>query len=351
MVTSEQVAQLAGVSRATVSRVLNGSANVSEETRKRIYAAIATLGYGANALTRTPVEEQLHVIALALFGSNDGLNFSRIADTQCHFYLEVLRVLEQEVANAGYDLLLPSNPYHSFSSVEDPETNYILALQAKRVKGVITLALRSDDPRIQGLCRSTIPAVFIDSDFQGQHTTFVRSDYMDGARQATEHLLSLGHRRIACFIGDTNGVSGTERLLGFQQTMARAGLIVDPQLVVQPGWETREAYQAAMKLLSQRRDFTAIFASSDMMAFGVMRALRVHNIRVPEEMSVVGFDGIGQSEDADPPLTTLYQDVQAISQGAVQRLTQLIQGGQPPEPLVISTRLIVRASTAPAPHD
>jgi DNA-binding LacI/PurR family transcriptional regulator len=351
MVTSEQVAQLAGVSRATVSRVLNGSANVSEETRKRIYAAIATLGYGANALIRTPVQEQLNVIALALFGSNDGLNFSRIADTQCYFYLEVLRALEQEVASAGYDLLLPSNPYRTFSSVEDPETNYILALQTKRVKGVITLALRSDDPRIQGLCRSTIPAVFIDSDFQGQHTTFVRSDYMDGARQATEHLLSLGHRRIACFIGDTNGVSGTERLLGFQQTMARAGLIVDPQLVVQPGWETREAYQAAMKLLSQRRDFTAIFASSDMMAFGVMRALRAHNIRVPEEMSVVGFDDIGPSEESDPPLTTLLQDKQAISRGAVERLMQLIQGGQRPEPLIIPTRLIVRASTAPAPHD
>jgi DNA-binding LacI/PurR family transcriptional regulator len=351
MVTSEQVAQLAGVSRATVSRVLNGSANVSEETRKRIYAAIATLGYGANAFTRTPVQEQLNVIALALFGSNDGLSFSRITDTQCYFYLEVLRFLEQEVAKAGYDLLLPSNPYRTFSAVDDPETNYILALQTKRVKGVITMALRSDDPRIQGLCRSTIPAVFIDSDFQGQHTTYVRSDYMGGSRLATEHLLSLGHRRIACFIGDTNVVSGTERLLGFQQTMARAGLIVDPQLVVQPGWETGEAYQAAMKLLSQRRDFTAIFASSDMMAFGVMQALRAYNIRVPEEMSIVGFDDIRQSEESDPPLTTLRQDKQAISLGAVERLTQLIRGDERPEPLIIPTRLIVRASTAPAPHD
>jgi DNA-binding LacI/PurR family transcriptional regulator len=106
-----------------------------------------------------------------------------------------------------------------------------------------------------------------------------------------------------------------------------------------------------MKLLSQRRDFTAIFASSDMMAFGVMQALRAYNIRVPEEMSIVGFDDIRQSEEADPPLTTLRQDKQAISLGAVERLTQLIRGEERPDPLIIPTRLIVRASTAPAPHD
>jgi LacI family transcriptional regulator len=235
--------------------------------------------------------------------------------------------------------------------VRDPETNYILALQAKQVAGVITLALRADDPRIQGLCHSTIPAVFIDSFFQGQHTTYVKSDYMDGARQATEHLLALGHRRIACFIGDTIvASSGTERLLGYQQTMARAGLIVDPHLVLQPGWESRDAYQAMMKLLSERRDFTAVVAGSDMMAFGILRALRKHNIRVPEEVSVVGFDDIDQSEDSDPPLTTVRQDKQAISQGAVQRLMQLIHGGEPPEPLNMPTKLIVRASTGPAPN-
>jgi DNA-binding LacI/PurR family transcriptional regulator len=349
MVTSEQVARLAGVSRATVSRVLNGSANVSEETKKRIYAAVATLGYGTNAIARVAPSERSHLIALAFFGGEDGLSLSHLSDTQYYFYLELLRFIEGEIAKEGFDLLLPSRPYNTFDEVDDPETNYILALQKRRVEGVITLALRPNDPRIQGLCRSTIPAVFIDSLFQGNHAVYVKSDYLDGARQATEHLLALGHRRIACFIGDTLAISGTERLFGFQQTMARAGLIVDPHLVQQPGWNSRDAYQATMRLLSERRDFTAIVAGSDMMALGILRALHQHHIRVPEDMSLVGFDDIDQSEEADPPLTTLRQDKQAIGQGAVQRLMQLIQGGEPPDPLNVPTALIVRASTGPAP--
>jgi len=349
MVTSEQVARLAGVSRATVSRVLNGSANVSEETKKRIYAAVATLGYGANAFARIASSERSRLIALAFFGSEDGLSLSHLADTQYYFYLELLHFIEREIARESFDLFLPSKPYNTFDMVNDPETNYVLALQKRQVEGVITLALRQDDPRIQGLCRSTIPAVFIDSIFQGEHTTYVKSDYLDGARQATEHLLALGHRRIACFIGDTTAISGTERLFGYQQAMARAGLIVDPHLVQHPGWEARDAYQAAMKLLSERRDFTAIVAGSDMMALGILRALHKHNIRVPEDMSLVGFDDIDQSEEADPPLTTLRQDKQALGQGAVQRLMQLIQGASPPDPLNVPTRLIVRGSTGPAP--
>jgi LacI family transcriptional regulator len=350
MVTSEQVAQLAGVSRATVSRVLNGSANVSEETKKRIYAAVATLGYGTNAFARIAPSERSHLIALAFFGGEDGLSLSRLSDTQYYFYLELLHFIECETAKVNFDLFLPSNPYNALDTTDDPEINYILALQKRRVEGVITLALRPNDPRIQGLCRSTIPAVFIDSNFQGRHTTYVKSDYLDGARQATEHLLALGHRRIACFIGDTLEISGTERLFGYQQVMARAGLIVDPHLVQQPGWNARDAYHAAMKLLSERRDFTAIVAGSDMMALGILRALRKHNIRVPEDMSIVGFDDIDQSEESDPPLTTLRQNKQALGQGAVQRLMQLIQGGEPPDPLNVPTEMIVRASTGPAPN-
>lgn len=348
MATSEQVARLAGVSRATVSRVINGSSNVSEETKKRIYAAIATLGYGTNALTRATSPERSYMVALALFGSEEGLNFSQLADTQFHFYLELLSFIEHDIANAGYDLLLPSRPYKTLNITGDPATDYVLALQEKRVDGMLTMALHSNDPRIQSLCRSSIPTIFIDSLFQGEHSTYVKSDYMGGAIQATEHLLRLGHRRIAFFSGSLVSPTGTERLLGHQQAMARAGLVSDPQLLRSSGWETQEAYQEAMKMLSERRDFTAIFAASDMMAIGVLRALHEHGLRVPQDVSVIGFDGIKQSAYTNPPLTTIQQDMQAISTASVSRLLQLINGEEAPSSLIVPTKLVVRASTAPA---
>jgi LacI family transcriptional regulator len=345
MVTSEEVARLAGVSRATVSRVLNGSANVSEETRKRIYAAITTLGYGSNVLTRAAMQDRSQMIALALFGSDDGLNLSRLTGTQYYFYLELLRYIEREVAKRAYDIFLLSHPYDAVATIDDPEANYIMALQRRQVEGVITLALRSNDPRIQGLCRSSIPAVFIDSVFQGSHATYVRSDYLGGARQATEYLLQLGHRRIAFIAGDTLALTGTERLLGYQQAMAHAGLIVDPHLLRTSGWDARDAYQAMMTLLSERRDFTAVFASSDMIALGVLRALRKQGLRVPEDVSIIGFDDIDQSTEADPALTTIHQDKQAISEGAISLLFQLIKGEEAVGPLIVPTRLVVREST------
>ncbi|MBA2681172.1 MAG: LacI family DNA-binding transcriptional regulator [Ktedonobacteraceae bacterium] len=348
MVTSEQVAREAGVSRATVSRVLNGSANVSKETKKRIYSAIATLGYDANAFVRSSSQERSQLVALAL-NSENGLNLSHITGTNYYFYLEILRKMEQEAAKENYDFFLPSFSYRTLDAEADAETNYILTLRARQVAGVITLALSSTDPRIQGLCRSSIPAVFFDSIYQGNRATYIKSDYVDGARQATTHLLQLGHRRIAFFPGDPVSITGVERLLGHQQTMAQAGLIIDTNLVRQSNWDSKDAYQAAMVLLSERRDFTAIVAGSDMMAFGILRALRKHNLRVPEDISLIGFDNIDQSEDADPPLTTVQQNKQALSQGAVSLLTRLIKGEETPAPLIIPTQLIVRASTMAPP--
>ena len=173
MATSEQVARLAGVSRATVSRVMNGSSHVSVETKKRIYEAIATLGYGMHPLGRTMPMQRSGLIAMALFDSVDGLNFGQVADTRSYFYLEMLKFLERELAHAGYDLLLPTRPYGPPNASDDPGTNYLLALQAKRVEGVIAMSLSTNDLRIPMLCHSSIPTVFIDSFFQGKHVTYV----------------------------------------------------------------------------------------------------------------------------------------------------------------------------------
>jgi DNA-binding LacI/PurR family transcriptional regulator len=205
------------------------------------------------------------------------------------------------------------------------------------------------DLRIQALLRAEIPAVFIGSMIQGSHATYVKSDHIDSARQVTEYLLSLGHRRIAFLAGSTTSLSGMERLVGYHQALAQAGITLDADLVRQSGWEMEESYKAVNLLLNEPHDFTAIVAASDVMAIGALRALNEHGLRVPDDISLASFDGIDFSEYITPPLTTMWQDREAMGRGAVRLLMTMIEGtGQePPPPLVVPTRLVVRKSTRP----
>ncbi|OLB45440.1 MAG: LacI family transcriptional regulator [Ktedonobacter sp. 13_1_20CM_4_53_11] len=343
MATSEQVAQLAGVSRATVSRALNGSARVSDEVRERVHAAIAALGYEPDVVAQSLVRQHSRVIAVSLFPEDNNLPLSHLGQTSQYFYLGVLQNIEREAVALGYDLLLPSRPHGN-----SPE-NYIRSLQTRRVAGAIIL--HATDSRIQALIHAAIPTVFIDRKGQGGHATYVKSDNMDGARRATEHLLSLGHRHIAFLTGQTVDLAGMERLLGCQQALAYAGVAPDPGLVRQSGWNIDDAYEAARALLAERRDFTAIVAGSDLMAMGILRALTEHGLRVPDDVSLVGFDDVEFSQYTNPPLTTVRQDRVEMVRAAVHRLIAMIEGTGEASPLIIPTQLIVRKSTGPVPKD
>jgi DNA-binding LacI/PurR family transcriptional regulator len=340
MATSEQVAQLAGVSRATVSRALNGSARVSDEARERVYAAIAALDYEPDVIAQSLVRQRSCVIAISLFHEDGILPLSHLGRTSQYFYLGLYENIEREAVALGYDLLVPSHPHG-----KSPE-HYIRSLQTRRVAGVIMLHVA--EARAQALIHSEIPTVFIDSVAQGSHATYVKSDNVDGTRQATEHLLSLGHRRIAFLTGRTTDLPGLERLLGCQQALAQASIAPDSGLIRQSGWEVAEAYEAARVLLAERRDFTAIVAGSDFIAIGILRALTEQGLRVPEDVSLVGFDDIDFSQYTTPQLTTMRQDRMAMGRGAVQRLVALIEGTEEVSPLILPTQLIVRRSTGVA---
>lgn len=350
MVTSEQVAQLAGVSRATVSRVLNGSPRISAEARERVHAAIATLGYEPDMVAQSLVRHRSRVLTIGLSSEDGdmGLNLSSLSKTSRYFYLDVLKYIEYEAASRGYDLLLPSRPQGT-----TPE-NYIRSLQMRRVAGtiMISLSLHPPDPRIHALLQGNIPTVFIETAGQSNQATYVQANHIDSARQITEHLLSLGHKRIAFLIGSLDALPGMERLLGCQQALAAVGIPFDPSLTRQGGWEIDEAYKTASMLLHERRDFTAIVAGSDVMALGTLRALHEHGLRVPEDISLTGFDDIELGQYMIPPLTTSKQDYEKIGRGTVQRLIDIIErkGEEPPVPLIVPTQLIVRQSTGPAPE-
>lgn len=341
MATSKQVAQLAGVSRATVSRALNGSSQVSNKARERVNAAIAALEYEPDIIAQSLVRQRSNVIALSFFFQENEMPLSHFGEMSQYFYLGVLKNIEQEAISLGYDLLLPS-PSRSGSPV-----NYIRSLQTRRVAGAIML--HATDANIQALTHSSIPIVFIDRLGRGEHATFVKSDNMNGARQATDHLLSLGHKQIALLAGRTSDLAGMERLVGYQQALMHAAIAPDLGLVRQSGWDINDAYETTMNLLAERRDFTAIVAGSDLMAIGVLRALNQHGVRVPEDVSLIGFDDVELSKFTNPPLTTMRQDRVAMGQGAVQRLIALIEGTRDVSPLILPTQLVVRQSTGPAP--
>jgi DNA-binding LacI/PurR family transcriptional regulator len=345
MVTSEQVARAAGVSRTTVSRVLNGSPRISPAMRQRVHEAIASLGYEPDVVAQSLVRQRSRVIALGLFPQEAGLSLSELGHTRHYFYLDLLKHIEQATASAFYDLLMPSRPQNA-----SPE-HYIRSLRTRRVAGTVMLGLGPADSRTQALIQADIPTIFIDSMGQGKRATYVKSDNADGARQVVEHLLALGHRRIAFIIGQTMDLPGMERLFGSQQALAQAGLTMDPTLVRACGWDTDNAYDAAQLLLAERRDFTAIVAGSDLMAVGILRALYEHGLRVPDDLSVTGFDDVDLCRYTYPPLTTVRQDRQAMGEGAVQRLLSMIDDEgeeREPSPLIVPTSLVVRRSTGPA---
>lgn len=343
MATSEEVARLAGVSRATVSRALNGSARVSAEARARVHAAVASLGYEPDVVAQNLVRQHSRTIAVNLFPENSDHPLSHLSQSSQYFYLGVLENIEREAIGLGYDLLFPSHAHGK------PIQNYARSLQTRRVAGCIML--HANEARIQNLIQSSIPTVFIDKMGQGSHATYIKSDNLAGAGQAVQHLLSLGHKRIAFITGSTVDLAGLERLLGGQQTLAQSGISSDAGLVRQSGWNVEQAYETAKTLLAERHDFTAVVAGSDFMAIGILRALTEQGLRVPEDVSLVGFDDIEFCQYTSPPLTTIQQDRVAMGREAIHKLITLIDGATDVSPLIIPTRLVVRKSTGPAPEN
>ncbi len=342
MTTSKDVARLANVSRSTVSRVLSGAVPVSNEIRKRVLEAVEKTGYEPDMVAQSLVKQQSRTIALAFFNNEQGFSLSNFRQSRLYFYLDVLARIENASATAGYDLILPSRPYTHFA-------DYVRNLKTRRVAGVLMVAPFPPDERVQVLIKSNIPTVFIDAIGQGTHATYVKSDNIGGTRQAVEHLLALGHRRIAILTGYMTSLAGTERLLGAQQALAHAGVALDAQLIRQSGFLREEAYQATTALLEERLDFTALVAASDVMAFSAIRAMHERGIRVPEDVSVVGFDDIDFCLDVHPPLTTVRPDRDVMGQGAVRQLLEIINGAVDVSPLTALTELVVRASTGPVP--
>lgn len=325
-VTLQQVADAAGVSAATVSRILNGTATVSDDKRAAVDDAIARLGFVPDPVAR---------------GLAGGRTLSIGVVTQAidsPFYGAALRGIEDTLTHAGYSPLFVSGQWSAAH-----EAHCIDALRSRRVDGLILLTGRLGDAALAA-CARELPVVVTGRKLKAPNLYALDFDNFAGARLATHHLLTLGHRRIACIAGDQRHADGKDRLRGYRSALEAAGVEYQPALVM-PGDFTEASGMAAVeRLIDGREPFTAIFASNDQMALGAGLALYRRRLRVPEDVSLVGFDDLANSVYALPPLTTVHHPAMELGQLAAQAMLQLL-GGQAPTVALPGPRLVLREST------
>jgi LacI family transcriptional regulator len=327
-VTLEMVAQAAGVSPSTVSRILNGTAAVATEKRQAVDEAIARLGFVPNPVAR---------------GLAGGRTLSVGVVTQAidsPFYGGALRGVEEALDKAGYSPLFVSGHWNA-----TVEARCIEVLRARRVDGIIVLDGRLADTTLRG-CARTLPLVVTGRTLSAPNLYSLQFDNFEGARMATEHLLAQGHQRIAFIAGDAAHPDALERERGYRAALEAAGRPFDPAMVVPGRFHEEGGSAATERLLESGQRFTAIFAANDQMAIGACLALHRHGLRVPQAVSVVGFDDLLACRHTMPPLTTVHQPAYELGQLAAESMLQMLQGEKPTAALP-PPRLVLRGSTQP----
>ncbi|MFF5178640.1 LacI family DNA-binding transcriptional regulator [Micromonospora sp. NPDC000316] len=327
--TLEAVAARAGVSRATVSRVVNGSTTVAEPIREAVNRAVAELGYVPNLAARSLVTQRTDSIALVMPEAATRV----FSDDQV--FPGIIRGVSQELEAADKQLvlMLAGSPA-GHHRVERFTTG-------RHVDGVLFASLHGADPLPGILARLGIPVVCSGRPLGDVPVPYVDVDHVGGVTAAVRHMIDNGRRRIATIAGPQDMVAGIERLSGYRDAVAAAGL---PELVA-VGDFTRESGAAAMRrLLSEHPDVDGVFAASDLMAHAAMRTLREAGRRVPEDVAVVGFDDIETAAYTEPPLTTVRQPIVELGRRMTRQLLRLADGETIEQAIMLPTELILRDS-------
>jgi LacI family transcriptional regulator len=329
------------VSVATVSRVLNDYPDVSDETRERVLATIREMDWTPDRAARLLATGRSHTVGVIL---ETGPGHP---DLQHPFFQEVLGGLKGIVGEEGFDLLLFGA---TRTRTVGSGSSFLNRARHHRVEGVVIMGVDRNDPQVEALTRSGIPCMAIDQDFGGARTGYVSSDNVAGAAMAVGHLHELGHRRIALIGGPTDTRPGVDRLLGYRRELSRLGVESRPGWVVEGDFYPDSGYRAMRELLAGPEPPSAVFAASDLMAAGALRALEERGIRVPEDVSVLGFDDIPLASLLRPALSTVHQDGEALGRAAGEALLQMVAEPDREAPTItVPVELVVRGSSGPAP--
>ncbi len=328
-VTIRDVASQAGVSHQTVSRVINNNERVSPETRARVLDAINQLGYKPNAIARFMAKGRTRSLACLSPNLTD------------YTFACIIEGAETEARQSNYFLITASAP--------DEDTFRCLVeelVASRRTEGLLVI-----NPYIDGRhldLPQFVPIVFVGAHPRSEEVDSVALDDWGAAHMAVRHLLELGHRRIALITGPQVEDCTQDRLAGYQAALRSAGVEPDPALMVEGDWSATSGFEAVAKLCARGINFTALFAQNDRMAIGAIRALRERGARVPQDVSVIGFDDLPLASYFDPPLTTMRQDMFGIGREAARLLIRALEDpASPRRQLRLPAELVVRNSTAP----
>jgi len=324
--TIRDVAEQAGVSIATVSRVLNDRADVSVETRERVREVARAVGYSADPAARGLVTQRTQLVAVVV-GDNAGHR-----DLSLLFFGKVMAAISRRLALSDVDALLLQRldvaPQHRFDAA-------------------VLIGVDGNDPLVTELWARSIPLVGVDVRVGGRRTAFVGSDHREGMRLALAHLHRLGHDRIAHVAGAQNTVAGADRIAAFRREAANLGLAVPDEYVREADFSSAGGYRETCALLALDERPTAVIAASDLMALAALQAIRDAGLEPGRDVAVVGFDDLEAAALAHPPLTTIRQDRELLGTMAAQQALELIEHSETALPdTILPVELVVRASTA-----
>jgi len=328
-ITIKDVARESGVNVSTVSRALNGEYGVHTDTRDLVLAVAERLHYRPNRVARGLVTGRSHTLALV------------VSDIRNPFFAEVARGAEDAAYAAGHDLVLCNSDLDP-----DKQLRYVQSLMEKRVDGILMNSVSAlNRKQAEQLAGIGVPIVLLNRAAPRNAFSTICADNRAGGALAAEYLWKLGHRKIAHLTGPRHHGNMTERARGFVRGLGEARKPVTP-VVLHGKNHFQGGMDLAQQLMSEHPEVTAIFAASDMMAFGVIRALMEAGRRIPEDVSVIGFDNVELSAIVNPPLTTIHQPKYEIGQAAVETLLRLAGRGehQAPEHHLFGVHLVERKS-------
>lgn len=331
MASIKDVAAEAGVSVATVSRVLNDHPSVSADARTRVLAAVKTLGYRPNAVARSLRTDQTHTLGLV------------ISDVLNPYFGELARSVEEEARALGYSVIIGNADERP-----DLQDHHVRSLIDRRIDGLLVSPTDGGSPLMLDAVRTGTPMVFVDRWIPGVAVPVVRADGRAAVRDLVAHLHALGHRRLAIIAGPAATTTGQERVVAFREALEAYGLELPEAYIGQGDFQAESGRRVTEGFLDLPEPPEVVFAADNLMALGALDAVRARGLRIPEDLALAAFDDIPWFVHTDPPITAIAQPTGELGRAAVRALVDRIEG-RPPQSVTLPARLVVRRSCGENP--